>query len=291
MPTDPPTGGPPAPGARWDPARYLRHADHRARPFTDLLARVPAPPGGPSRVADLGCGPGTLTALLAARRPGARVTGYDNSPEMLARAARHAGPTPGGGRLDFAPADIRTWAPTGPYDLIVSNAALQWVPGHLGLLPGWIAALAPGGTLALQVPGNFDAPSHRLLRDLAEGPRWRSRLAGVLRHGDAVHAPAAYLDLLTAEGCAADVWETTYLHLLTGEDPVLDWVAGTALRPVLTALEEDPEARDAFVAAYRAALRAAYPAGPHGTVLPFRRVFAVAVRGGGAAGAGEGGAG
>ncbi|NEY33761.1 trans-aconitate 2-methyltransferase [Streptomyces sp. PRKS01-65] len=260
----------------WDPAQYLRHAGHRARPFTDLLARVPDPATDAPHVADLGCGPGHLTALLADRWPAARVTGYDNSPQMLQQARRHTGPTRGGGHLDFVHADARTWTPGAPHDLIVSNAALQWVPDHAELFPAWIDALAPGGTLAFQVPGNFGAPSHRLLRELARAPRWRTRLTGVLRHDDAVLAPAAYLDRLTALGCAADVWETTYVHLLTGEDPVLDWVKGTALRPVLTALDDDPAERDAFVDAYRTALRRAYPAGPHGTPFPFRRVFAVA---------------
>ncbi|MER6343434.1 trans-aconitate 2-methyltransferase [Streptomyces sp. NPDC001595] len=263
----------------WDPAQYLRHADHRARPFTDLLARVPGLPGEPPRIADLGCGPGNVTALLAERWPTAHVTGYDNSPQMLDRArADHLGPTPGGGRLDFQEADVRTWTPAEPYDLIVSNATLHWVPGHADRFPDWIDALAPGGTLAFQVPGNFDAPSHRLLRELADSPPWHDRLVGTLRHDD-VLTPAEYLRRLTALGCAADVWETTYVHLLPGEDPVLDWVRGTALRPVLTALADDPAAREAFVRAYRDALRRAYPATAHGTPFPFRRVFAVARKG------------
>ncbi|MEV6959267.1 trans-aconitate 2-methyltransferase [Streptomyces sp. NPDC051207] len=260
----------------WDPAQYLRHAGHRARPFTDLLARVPDLPGDPPRIADLGCGPGNATALIAARWPTARITGYDNAPEMLTRAREHAGPTPGGGRIGFAHADVRTWTPDAPCDLIVSNATLQWVPGHAGRFAEWIACLAPGGTLAFQVPGNFGAPSHRLMRDLAASPRWRDRLAGVLRHDDAVLTPEAYLARLTALGCAADVWETTYVHLLQGEDPVLDWVMGTGLRPVLDALAAEPGAREEFLAEYGAALREAYPAGPYGTPFPFRRVFAVA---------------
>ncbi|MEU6476030.1 trans-aconitate 2-methyltransferase [Streptomyces sp. NPDC047017] len=263
----------------WDPAQYLRHAGHRARPFTDLLARVPALPAGTPRIADLGCGPGNVTALLAGRWPTARITGYDNSPEMLDRAAvEQEGRTPGGGRLDFAPADARTWTPAEPCDLIVSNATLQWVPGHTGRFADWIAALTPGGTFAFQVPGNFSAPSHRLMRALAHSARWRGRLGDVLRHEDAVGTPGAYLERLTGLGCAADVWETTYLHLLTGEDPVLDWVKGTGLRPVLTALADDPQACEDFLAEYRAALRTAYPAGPHGTPFPFRRVFAVATK-------------
>ncbi|MFI9172139.1 trans-aconitate 2-methyltransferase [Streptomyces lincolnensis] len=261
----------------WDPAQYLRHAGHRARPFTDLLARIPNPPGDAPRIADLGCGPGNVTTLLTARWPTARVTGYDNSAEMLDKAhVDHAGPTPGGGHLDFARADVRTWAPTEPYDVIVSNATLQWVPGHVGRFADWISGLVPGGTLAFQVPGNFDSPSHVLMRELAHSARFKDRLGDTLRHADAVHAPRAYAERLADLGCAVDVWETTYIHLLTGQDPVLDWVKGTGLRPVLTALADDPEAREDFLAAYRAALREAYPAGPHGTPFPFRRIFAVA---------------
>ncbi|MBB4714674.1 trans-aconitate 2-methyltransferase [Streptomyces luteogriseus] len=265
----------------WDPTQYLRHAGHRARPFADLLGRVPdlptRPPADRPRIADLGCGPGNVTTLLTARWPTARITGYDNSPEMLDKAhVDHEGPTSGGGRLDFGHADVRTWTPDEPHDLIVSNATLQWVPGHAERFRDWVAGLKPGGTLAFQVPGNFDAPSHRLMRELAGSPRWRGPLADTLRHTDAVHTPEAYLERLTSLGCAADVWETTYIHLLQGEDPVLDWVKGTGLRPVLTALADEPEAREAFLAEYRAALREAYPAGPHGTPFPFRRVFAVA---------------
>ncbi|MET9113751.1 trans-aconitate 2-methyltransferase [Streptomyces longwoodensis] len=260
----------------WDPAQYLRHAGHRARPFTDLLARAPGLPGDPPRIADLGCGPGNVTALLADRWPTAHITGYDNSPAMLDQAQAHAGPTPGGGRLDFAPADATAWTPAEPYDLIVSNAALQWVPGHLDAFPAWLAGLAPGGTFAFQVPHNLDAPLHALMRELAATPRWKDRLGHVLRAGDSVHAPGVYLDRLARLGCATDVWETTYHHVLTGEDPVLDWVKGTGLRPALTALADDPAAREAFVAEYRDLLRTAYPSSPYGTVLPFRRLFAVA---------------
>ncbi|MET9733121.1 trans-aconitate 2-methyltransferase [Streptomyces sp. NPDC006458] len=260
----------------WDPAQYLRHAGHRARPFTDLLARVPdLPAEDRPRIADLGCGPGNVTALLAERWPRAHITGYDNSAEMLDKAhTEHEGPTPGGGRLDFAHADARTWTPEEPYDLIISNATLQWVPGHAERFADWIAALAPGGTLAFQVPGNFDAPSHRLMRELAH----RHGLDGTLRHDEAVLTPTAYLTRLTALGCETDAWETTYIHLLQGEDPVLDWVKGTGLRPILTALADDPEARDTFLRDYREALRTAYPATHQGTAFPFRRVFATARR-------------
>ncbi|MFE5111067.1 trans-aconitate 2-methyltransferase [Streptomyces sp. NPDC056663] len=256
----------------WDPQQYLRHADHRTRPFHDLLARIPELPTAPApRIADLGCGAGNVTVLLGDRWPEARVTGYDNSPQMLEQARANATPF-----LDFAEADATTWTPDEPYDLIVSNALLQWVPGHADRFPAWLDAITPGGTFAFQVPGNFDQPTHVLMRELAESPRWRSRLAGILRHADAVLTPTACLDTLTAPGITADVWETTYLHLLQGEDAALDWVKGTGLRPILTALADDPQAKDAFLAEYRDALRTAYPKGPHGTVFPFRRIFAVA---------------
>ncbi|MDQ0991375.1 trans-aconitate 2-methyltransferase [Streptomyces sp. V3I7] len=263
----------------WDPAQYLRHAGHRARPFTDLLARVPALPGDPPRIADLGCGPGNVTAVLADRWPTARITGYDNSTAMLDKAQEYAGPTSGGGRLDFAHADAADWVPDESYDLIVSNAALQWVEGHLDAFAPWLDGLAPGGTFAFQVPDNIDAPLHALMRDLAGSPRWKGRLGHLLRRPHSVHSPAVYLDRLARLGCEPDVWQTTYFHVLQGEDPVLDWVKGTGLRPVLTALADDPEARDAFIAEYRDLLRQAYPSASYGTVLPFRRLFAVAVKG------------
>ncbi len=196
---------------------------------------------------------------------------------MLERAAALAGPTGGGGSLEFAHADLTEWTPGGSYDLIVSNAALQWVPGHVEALPGWAEALPPGGVLAFQVPYNLDAPVHALMRECARSPRWAGRLREVLRGADSVADPAVYLDLFARLGFAADVWETTYLHVLPGEDAVLDWVSGTGLRPVLAALSGDPEARDAFVAEYRARLREAYPRRPYGTVLPFRRLFCVAL--------------
>jgi trans-aconitate 2-methyltransferase len=260
----------------WDPSQYLRHAEHRARPFADLLARVPALPRDPARIADLGCGPGNVTTQLAEHWPAAHITGYDNSAEMLARTKEYAGPTSGGGRLDFAHADLTDWAPAQTYDLIVSNAALQWVPGHLDAFPGWLDALAPGGTFAFQIPNNIDAPLHALMRELAATARWQDRLAHILRHEDSVHDPLVYLDRLARLGCEVDLWETTYMQVLPGEDPVLDWAKGTGLRPALTALADDPEARDAFVGAYRDLLRDAYPTEPYGTVLPFRRLFAVA---------------
>ncbi|MFJ5709560.1 trans-aconitate 2-methyltransferase [Streptomyces sp. NPDC093105] len=263
----------------WDPRQYLRHSAHRTRPFLDLLHRIPPLPGHgrPARIADLGCGPGNVTALLADRWSDAHITGFDLSPEMLEQAEKDwAGTTSGGGWLDFRPADAAHWTPTEPYDLIVSNAALQWVPNHPESFAAWIDGLRPGGTLAFQVPANFTSPSHALLGELCARPEWRARLNDQGRRFVHILEPADYLARLTALGCETDVWETVYCQLLQGEDAVLDWVKGTALRPVLTTLADDPEATEAFLAQYRALLRDAYPQGPDGTVFPFRRVFAVA---------------
>ena len=255
----------------WDPATYLRFADERARPFVELLARVRA--ADPSAVVDLGCGEGALTASLARRWPGSRITGIDSSPEMLAAAAAYTVPD----RVEFAAGDVRDWAPAAPVDVLVSNAVLHWVPGHDRLLGRWAGALAPGGELAVQVPGNFRAPTHTLLAELCAAPRWADRIGDAAPRPDAILDPAGYFDVLAGAGLDADVWETTYLHVLTGENPVLDWVRGTALRPVLGRLDADDAAE--LTAAYAAALRQAYPRRPDGTtLLPFRRVFAVGRR-------------
>ncbi|MGF1428032.1 methyltransferase domain-containing protein [Kitasatospora sp. LaBMicrA B282] len=256
----------------WDPRQYLRFADERTRPLRELLARVPELPARPT-VLDIGCGPGNSTAAIRERWPAAELTGIDNSAEMLDTARSEQGEP----SAHYLLADAATYdpAPAAP-DLIVSNATLQWVQGHLDLLPRWAAALQPGGVIAFQVPGNFDAPSHLLLSELRTSPRWRAQL-GAEAVPPGVHQPAAYLAALLAAGCTADVWETTYSTLLTGPDPVLEWTKGTALRPVLARLT-DPAERAAFLAEYAALLREAYPAGPHGTVFPFRRIFAVGVR-------------
>jgi trans-aconitate 2-methyltransferase len=259
---------PPSPAA-WDPVVYRRFGDERARPFLDLLARVGAQ--DPAVVVDLGCGEGRGTAVLADRWPGARVIGVDSSPEMLAAAAATAE------RVEFVEGDVRDWVPDEPVDVVVSNAVLHWVPGHDAVLTRCAGWLRPGGWLAVQVPGNFRAPTHALLAELCLSPRWSSLLAAAAPRPDTVHELDGYFDVLTEAGLDADVWETTYLHVLTGEDPVLGWVRSTVLRPVLALLPDDEAAE--FTAEYAAALRAAYPARPDGTtLLPFRRVFAVGSR-------------
>ena len=216
----------------WDAGQYLRFGGERSRPFFDLVTQVGAT--DPRYVADLGCGPGNLTAALAQRWPGATVVGLDNSPEMIAAAqARAAQETP---NLSFALSDVWAWQPERPVDVLVCNAVLQWVPGHDELLLRWADLLAPGGWLAFQLPGNFDQPSHAIVKELAASPRWRP-LLGDVRLNRQAGDPADYLALLARPGFAVDAWETSYLHILHGENPVLEWTKGTTLRPVLAALD------------------------------------------------------
>src|SRR3954447_20721925 len=248
----------------WDPDRYLTYADERGRPFVELVARIAA--ADPHRVVDLGCGPGNLTSLLADRWPGADVVGLDSSPEMVERARGVDQ------RIAFDVADLRDWRPDEPVDVLVSNATLQWVPGHLDLLPALVSSVAPGGWLAFQVPGNFDEPSHTIRRDLAAEEPYAADTRGVA--GPSSHAPADYLAAWAATGCTVDAWKTTYLHVLTGDDPVFTWVSGTGARPTLQALPDD--LRPAFEDEFRRRLRAAHPEKDGRVPLPFRRIFVVA---------------
>lgn len=260
----------------WDPQQYARFRDHRGRPFRDLLAQVPTP--DPKVVVDLGCGSGDLTLTLARRWPEARVVGVDSSPEMLARA----GSLDTAGRVEWVEAAAETWAPESvlaPIDVLLTNATLQWVPSHLRLIPTWVAALAPGGTFAMQVPANFDAPSHRLMREVAERHPRADELRSGLERAQAVALPETYAALLLDIAGGVDVWQTTYHHVLPAPEgerhPVLEWVLGTGLRPVLGVLTDEAE-RAAFLTAYEAELERAYPRRSFGVIFPFTRTFAVA---------------
>ena len=250
----------------WNPSQYLRFAQPRLRPALELLARVEL--DAPAVVFDLGCGTGSMTRLMAERWPGARVTGVDSSRAML----EAAGGTPP--NVHWRQQDVGAWESDQPADLIYSNAALHWLPGHERLLPQLLRQLAPAGVLAVQVPRNFEAPSHAAMIESALAGPWRARLEPLLRPSP-VAAPAWYLDLLSPLCASVDLWETEYYQVLGGENPVKEWTKGTWLAPLLAALAE-PE-RHAFEEAYAERVARAYPQRADGsTVLPFRRLFMVA---------------
>ena len=251
----------------WDPTIYMSFGDERTRPAVELLARVRC--DNPARVVDLGCGPGNSTAVLAARWPHAHLEGVDSSAAMLEEARRC------NVRADWIEADIASWAASSKYDVIFSNATLQWLDSHEALIPRLLGFLEKGGTFAFQVPHNMDAPSHQLMREAAAAGSWAKKLAGVREV--AVRSAVDYFAILAACGAESDIWETEYLHVLHGEDAVYKWVSGTGLRPFTQALSGDE--REAFISEYKKRLASAYPRRSDGTTLfPFKRLFAVARR-------------
>lgn len=251
----------------WDPEQYLRFADDRGRPFVDLVMRILS---DAATVVDLGCGAGNLMPVLRRRWPHARIVGVDSSPDMLRRAEADSQDPD----VTYEVADAAGWSPEQPVDVITSNAMFQWIPDEEAVLRRLAEHVRPGGAIALQVPNNADAPSHALMREVADRPAYAEHTRGVLRVRGT--APETYLQLFADLGWSCDAWETTYLHVLPGDDPVFEWVKGTGARPVLQVLPDG--LREQFVEEYKAELRAAYPPRPFGTVLPFRRTFAVATR-------------
>jgi trans-aconitate 2-methyltransferase len=252
----------------WDPAQYAKFGDHRLRPALNLIGRIPGIE--PKRIVDLGCGAGEITEMLAARWPDAEVTGLDSSPDMLKKSRAL------NGRARYLEGDVAAWTASPPVDLLFSNACLQWLPDHERLFPRLVAQVAKGGTVAIQMPHNHDQPSHRIIQRLSEEAPFKLHLAGQLRH-DPVASADTYWRLMKPLVARIDIWEIDYLQALTGEDPVLNWTMGTALRPVLDALDETLRAQ--FVETYREGLRAVYPREAEGsTLFPFRRLFILAER-------------
>ncbi len=263
----------PAPMPSWDSSQYLQFAQERTQPSIDLAARVGL--DAPARIVDLGCGPGNSTAVLAQRWPNAQLTGVDTSPAMLATARREF-PAPA-----WVESDIAAWAAdtTGDasFDLVFSNAALQWVPDHARLLPRLLAKVSPGGVLAFQVPHSLEAPPQRCLRALASSPEWGSRFLHppIPWH---VEPPGFYYDILGPRAGRLDIWLTDYIHVLAGPEAVVEWYRGTGLRPFLDQLP-DEEARAGFLRDYLAAITPCYTRQADGRILmPFRRLFVIASR-------------
>jgi trans-aconitate 2-methyltransferase len=249
----------------WDPEHYLRFADHRLRPGLELAARIPDV--HPRTVVDLGSGTGHLTSRLAERWPDASVVGIDRSRDMVASArSAHAA-------VEFILGDIATWDPSAQVDVIFSNATLHWLDDHAGLFRRLRSYLAPGGVLAVQMPDNWAAPTHRIPAEILDHGEWPDSARSQLMR-DRLAAPEDYARWL--QPADVDMWHTTYFHELSGEDPVWTWVTGSVLRPVLAALDGSELERVSELCRER--YRAAYPADTRGiSMLPFSRLFFVAV--------------
>jgi trans-aconitate 2-methyltransferase len=255
--------------APWSATQYLKFEDERTRPARDLLAQVPLAEA--RLVVDLGCGPATSTALLAARFPGARVIGVDSDPDMLAAAKKRL---PG---ADYVAADICGWRPEPGTDLLYANAVFQWVPDHLGVLVRLFDALATGGVLAVQMPDNMEEPAQTLMREAARAGPWHDALEPATRSRDALHPPGAYYDRLIGAAARVEVWHIHYQHRMAGPGAIVEWFKGSSLRPFLDALAAP--SRPAFLADYEARLATAYPRRADGSVLlRYPRLFVVAVR-------------
>jgi trans-aconitate 2-methyltransferase len=254
----------------WSAKQYVAFEDERTRPVRDLLGALP--PIEAHAVIDLGCGPGNSTEVLAARYPQATISGIDSSSDMI-EAARRRLP-----HISFAVKDLQAWNDPGPFDVILANAVLQWVPRHESLLPALVKRLARGGALAVQMPDNLDEPAHRLMREVAaEGP-WAAKLAAASEARARLPGAPWYYELLRPLCSKIDLWRTTYYHFLAGgAEALVEWFKGSGLRPFLEPLNAAESG--AFLEHYTAAIAKAYPTLPDGSViLPFPRVFLGAIR-------------
>ena len=252
----------------WNPAQYLRYGNERLRPALDLMARIHI--DSPDTVFDLGCGTGTITGILKERWPDADVTGVDSSTSMLERTVDvETG-------VNWQHADLNGWQPGHLTDVVYSNAALHWLDGHEQLFPRLMGAVKPGGVLAVQMPENFSAPSHTSIADTVREGAWAERLAPFQRE-QPVAEPSFYYDLISRLSSSIDMWETTYMHILEGDDPIVEWTKGTMLRPILDNLSDEEGV--AFLDSYTEKVAKAYPHRVDGkTVFPFKRLFIVATK-------------
>jgi trans-aconitate 2-methyltransferase len=252
----------------WDPDLYLAFAGHRFRPALDLMAQVPLT--DPMRIADLGCGTGNATEVMAKRWPDAAIFAVDSSEEMLAKAETETG------KVRWIQADVGNWAPDGPLDLIYSNAALHWLTDHAALFPKLVGMLTSGGVLAVQMPRNYHAPGLALVNEVARQGPWAETLAPVIRPVP-VEPPQFYYSLIAPLVTSLELWETEYIQVLEGENPVAKWTQSTWRGPLLAALDEP--LRSQYDGEYKRRVLEAYPPGPDGkTLFPFRRMFMVARR-------------
>lgn len=254
----------------WQPGRYLRFHDERTQPTIDLAKRIDQT--DPKRILDLGCGPGNSTAVLAALWPEAEVTGLDNSETMLAEA-RKTSPHSKWVLHDAA----KDMAFLGKFDIVFSNAALQWLPDNELLIPRLYGMLNPDGVLAVQVPYNRDLPAFTVLRELTSRPEWREFFTdpAVFRLH---HDYQFYYNVLCRLPGKLDLWQTEYIHVMDGADAIVEWYKGTGLRPFMQKLA-DEVVRKRFIQDYTEYIREIYPAQEDGKVLfPFKRIFFIKKR-------------
>jgi trans-aconitate 2-methyltransferase len=253
----------------WSARQYLKFEDERTRPPRDLLAQVPL--AGARRVVDLGCGPGNSTELLIERFPQAKVIGLDSSADMLRQARERLPGRP------FVRADLATWKPDAPTDLLFANAVFQWVPDHPAILRRLLEALPQGGVLAVQMPNNVNEPAQELMREVAARGPWADKLAAAGAARDALPAQEEYYDLLRPLSQRFDLWQTVYIHPLDGAAAIVEWFKGSALRPFLTPLDADEQ--KGYLADYTAEIAKVYRPRHDGKVLlRFPRLFLVATR-------------
>lgn len=255
----------------WDANLYLKFGDERTQPSIDLVSRVNL--ANPEHIIDVGCGPGNSTAILRQRWPHAQVAGLDSSPGMLA-AARLTRPDG-----EWIEADAAEWHAntSATFDLVFSNAVLQWIPNHAALVPGLFERVAPGGALAFQIPARMFSLSHQLILEVADDPAWSARMSAA-RQGFTLERPGFYYDALAGQAARLDIWETEYCHVMQDHDAIIQWVRGTAVRPFLEALATEEE-RQRFIAQLQVRVQQSYPLQRDGKVLfPFRRLFVIAYR-------------
>ena len=252
---------------KWDAEQYLKFGDERTQPARDLIGRLQLE--NPSRIIDLGCGPGNSTAELRRRWPESRIVGLDSSAEMVGQARQSDG------TVEWLVGDAGGWTADERFDLVFSNAMLHWVADHERVCPHLVEQVAPGGALAVQVPAHYDSPLHREILEVSRDPAWSERMAGA-RRAMTHHPPEFYYDLLAPKAARLDIWETTYYHVLAGPEAVLDWFRGSGLRPFLEALADGKE-RKVFETRLAERYDKTYPRRADGRILfPFRRLFFVA---------------
>lgn len=253
----------------WNADLYLQFAKERTRPSLDLIARIDVP--NPARIIDLGCGPGNSTARLREHWPEADITGLDNSAEMIATASK-AYPAE-----KWVLADAATWTADVPFDIVFSNAALQWLPDHKTLFPHLLAQVAPGGAFAVQMPAHYKSPLHHVIFEVADDSYWQHLMDGP-RNALTRESPFFYYDLLQPLAAHLDIWETEYYHILDGPQSIVNWFRSTGMRPFLDVLPTE-EQKQRFEQLVLEGYTLAYPRQKDGRVLlPFRRLFMVAYR-------------